>query len=69
MISLRQGLRLDRDGRLLGCGLEKRPPCPRLTEFAGDAPSLRAGTFTNDTCEIVDLGQAIGIDWAQGEMI
>jgi len=53
----------------LGCGLEKRPPCPRLTELAGDAPSFRAGTFTNDTCEIVDLGKVIGIDWPQGEMI
>jgi hypothetical protein len=32
--------------RLLGCGLEKRPPYPRLTELAGDAPRLGAGSFT-----------------------
>jgi hypothetical protein len=30
----------------LGCGLEKRPPYPRLTEFGGDAPRLAAGRFT-----------------------
>jgi hypothetical protein len=34
------------EGRHLGCGLEKRPPCPRLTEPAGDAPPFRAGSFT-----------------------
>ena len=34
------------ESRLLGCGLEKRPPYPRLTELAGDAPRLAAGSFT-----------------------
>ncbi|MGD9074471.1 MAG: hypothetical protein PVJ69_04595, partial [Desulfobacteraceae bacterium] len=34
------------EGRHLGCGLEKRPPYPRLTELAGDAPRLGAGSFT-----------------------
>ena len=33
------------EGRLLGCGLEKRPPSPRLTELAGDAPRRGAGSF------------------------
>jgi hypothetical protein len=33
-----------RDARSpLGCGLEKRPPCPRLTEPAGDASPFSAG--------------------------
>ena len=27
------------ESRLLGCGLEKRPPCPRVTELGGDAPT------------------------------
>jgi len=34
------------EGRSLGCGLEKRPPCTRLTELGGDAPPFRAGSFT-----------------------
>jgi hypothetical protein len=34
------------EGRLLGCGLEKRPPYPRLSELAGDAPRLGAAYFT-----------------------
>jgi hypothetical protein len=34
------------EGRLLGCGLEKRPPYPRLTELAYAAPPFRVGSFT-----------------------
>ena len=36
--------------RLLGGGLEKRPPYPRLTELAGDAPRLGAGSFSRLLC-------------------
>jgi hypothetical protein len=35
--------------RPLGCGLEKRLPCPQLTELGGDAPPFRAGSFTFDS--------------------
>jgi len=36
------------ESRLLGCGLEKRPPYPRLSELADDAPPFRGGTYTRD---------------------
>jgi hypothetical protein len=34
------------EGRLLGCGIEKRPPYPRLSKLGGDAPRLGEGSFT-----------------------
>jgi hypothetical protein len=34
------------ESRHLGCGLEKRPPYPRLSKLGDDAPRLGAGSFT-----------------------
>ena len=31
------------DKPFLGCGLEKRPPCPRVTELGDDAPPCGLG--------------------------
>ena len=28
------------ESRLLGCGLEKRPPCPRPPDLVGEAPTF-----------------------------
>ncbi len=36
------------EGRLLGCGLEKRPPYPRLTELAGVLRPVRREALLSD---------------------
>jgi hypothetical protein len=52
------------EGRLLGCGLEKRSPYPRVTSLAGDAPRLGAGSFTEIT-EINGSFEWIECPWIQ----
>jgi hypothetical protein len=45
------------ESRHLGCGLEKRPPYPRLSKLGGDAPRPGAGSFSKP------CGCAAGVLW------
>jgi hypothetical protein len=56
------------ESRLLGCGLEKRPPYPRPFELVGEAPTFGrrvslvqktfAGIMESVDCDIVAFGYA-----------